>query len=52
MFKTRSPLPFIIVMAIVIVAALVFFFVIMPALGTADVSSTGDVMTWSWHVDF
>lgn len=51
MFKTRSPLPFIIAMVVIVIAAIVLFFV-LPSLGAADVSSTGDAMTWSWHVDF
>lgn len=51
MFKTRSPLPFIIILAIVAIVAVVLIFVV-PALGGADVTSTGDSMTWSWHVDF
>lgn len=51
MFKTRSPVPFIIILAIVAIVAVVLIFVV-PALGGADVTSTGDSMTWSWHVDF
>ncbi len=51
-FKTKSPLPFIIVLIVIAIVAIAFFFVLPAVLGDPTVTSTGDATTWSWSGSF
>lgn len=52
MFKTKSPLPFIIMMVIIAIIAIVICFVVPALLGDPTVSSSNGVTTWSWGGSF
>ncbi|MBM6755289.1 hypothetical protein H6A18_01905 [Collinsella tanakaei] len=52
MFKTKSPVPFIIMMVIVAIIAIALIFVVPALLGDPTVTTTDGATTWSWSGSF